>query len=258
MKNLLTSLFIATLMIALLGCQGENKGAEANSSDSLQGITSEVLKTLKVSDIVILDGNKPLECRGLRLRLLTAAPGAKIAVHSHENRPAILSVVSGKGMDVTSYHMDKGAKETVTIPYGQSYAEFNNIVHYADNLSKTDTLRLITFDFLDDGSDCDGKKYQQNLPALEQLKKDNDSFYANNSAHVEGAEYSSPIFYVPLADIKYPAGSATFKDRVLRTRKVTLEAGKSLPQQNYLNRPTYVFVLEGLWKLKKVHLKRKL
>ena len=243
LKDLILTFFVAVLIITSASAQIENTPL---------GVTSEVLKTLKVSDIVIPEGNKPIECRGLRLRRLDVVPGGKIPVHSHENRPAILSIVSGEGMDVSSYSMeDEDEEKLVTVPYATSYAEFNGIVHYAVNLSSSDTLKLITFDFLDNGSLCNGNKYAEKLELFDKLKTEENPFYINNSTHVEGAEVSTSIFYVPLSDINFPEGSTTLNERTLRTRKIKIKSGNSLPEQNYLNRPTYIYVLEGALEIQK-------
>ncbi|MCH5598893.1 cupin domain-containing protein [Niabella ginsengisoli] len=244
MKNILATSLFSSLLFTLIGCQSGKTGGEVNHEDSLKGITSEVLKTVNIADVVIPEGNKPLECRSMRLRLFTLTPGGEIGLHSHENRPAILSAVKGVGMDVFAFSENETEANTpVTLKYGESYAK-PGAIHYAINLSKTDTLNLITFDLLDNGSECNGVKYPQNTPVLERIKKENHPFYAK-APKSEEDEFSLPIFDVPVSTITFKEGKAGLKNRMLRTRKITLDGGASIPSQNYENRPSYIFVMEG-------------
>lgn len=219
----------------------ENKdeliGTQANADKK---ITSVMVGDLKISDIVILEGNKPLDCRNLRLRRLDVFPGADVGIHSHENRPALLSVARGKGAEMYAYK-----HEPVKVPYGESYKEYNNIVHYALNLGKTDTLSIITFDLLDDGATCNNQSYGQHTPLFDKMKATNDSFFVNAPKFSTKAEISRPIYSTPVQSIQFPEGSASLQERHLRVRKVTMEAGATTGIENYSNRPTYIMGLEG-------------
>jgi len=201
------------------------------------GIKSEVLNTLKISDIHLPDGNKPLTCRKLRFRTVDVKPGSFINLHSHENRPAMLGVTKGTAIVHPYQH------KPVTLHIGDSYKEYAN-VHYARNGSKTEMLTMTTFDLLDDGTPCKGVTYPQNTPLLKKLKADQDSFYVS-APKAGGLEKSNPVYKHNVSDIQFSNSSDKLTDRVMRVRKVTLSAGTSVPEQDFSNRPTYLLVLDG-------------
>ncbi|QKN79848.1 hypothetical protein [Scandinavium goeteborgense] len=205
----------------------------------IEGATSVTTKEFKVSDVLLPNGNKPISCRSLRLRSLDVIPDGKIGIHSHENRPAILSVVEGEGMQVSAWH-----RQPVKVGYGESYAELNNIVHYAVNLSKTRQLTLTTFDLLDNGKECNGKTYPQNIPLEGKLKDTHDKFF--ESAPKGGNdETNHPLYEVPFSKISLPAGAMPLDKRIMRARKVTLQPGVSLPIEDYRDRPSFIYILKG-------------
>lgn len=237
------TLFGALLIVMFLTSfksSRENLSAISNKSIGDSTITSVTVGDLKISDIVVLEGNKPLDCRNLRLRRLDVFPGADVGIHSHENRPALLSVARGKGAEMHAYK-----HEPIEVPYGASYKEYNNIVHYALNLDKSDTLSIITFDLLDDGASCGSMTYPQYTPLFDQMKSSNDPFYINAPKFSTKAEVSYPIYSSPIQDIKFPEGTASLQDRHLRVRRVTMEVGATTGMQDYANRPTYIMGLEG-------------
>lgn len=231
------------IVVFLTGFSSPDKIMHTISAEAVADstITSITVGDLKLSDIHILEGNKPLDCRNLRLRRLDVFPGADVGIHSHENRPALLSVARGEGAEMHAYQ-----HEPVVVPFGESYREFNKIVHYAINLGKTDTLSIITFDLLDDGDTCSNQTYPQHIPLFDKMKASNDPFYANAPKFSTKAEVSYPIYSTPIRDIKFPEGTASLQDRHLRVRRVTMEAGATTGMQDYANHPTYVMGLEGI------------
>lgn len=233
-KILGCALALATLSI---GCNSTDQKSE--NAEAGKNVSSELVGDLKISDIVILDGNKPLECRSLRLRRLDVFPGADVGIHSHENRPALLSVAQGAA------EMHAYQSEPVKVPYGEAYKEYNNIVHYALNLGKTDTLSIITFDLLDDGATCDNKSYPQHTPLFDKMKASQDPFFVNAPKFSTKAEVSYPIYSTSVQEIKFPQGKASLSERHLRVKRITMEAGATTGVQDYTNRPTYIMGLEG-------------
>lgn len=107
--------------------------------------TSVELATIPIPEIVVPDYGKPLLERRMRVRRLDVIPGGVVGVHSHENRPAILFILKGS---VTFYENTRD--EPYVLNEGEAISEFNNLVHYAVNNSKTEMLQILTFDLLDD------------------------------------------------------------------------------------------------------------
>ncbi len=226
--------FIITSSLVVNICQAETMAAQVKLPD---GVKSEVLNTLKISDIHLPEGNKPLTCRALRFRTVDVKPGSHIDLHSHENRPAMLGVTRGTSIVHPYQH------QPVTLHVGDSYKEYAN-VHYARNGSETDMLTMTTFDLLDDGSPCNGVTYPQNTPLLDKLKAGHDKFYVD-APKKGGLEKSNPVYSHNVNDIQFSDKSDKLTDRVMRVRKVTLPAGTALPEQDFSNRPTYLLVLDG-------------
>lgn len=232
-KNYKLALFSVSFLVAGLSMSNIASAAWP------EGMTSVTTKEFKISDIHIPKGNKPILCRSMRLRSLDVIPDGQIGIHSHENRPAILTVVDGSGMRVSAWH-----KPDVDVKYAESYAELNNIVHYAVNLSAMEQLTLTTFDLLDNGKACNGKIYPQNTPQATKLKKNKDPFFL--SAPKGGAdEKNNPLYEVPLSDIHLPKGAVPLSERIMRARKVTLQPGMTVPKQDYRNTPSFLYVIKG-------------
>lgn len=215
-------------------CQAATMAAQNKLPD---GVKSEVLNTLKISDIDLPEGNKPLLCRSLRFRTVDVEPGSHIDLHSHENRPAMLGVSQGTSIVHPYQH------QPVILHVGDSYKEYKN-VHYARNGSKTDKLTMTTFDLLDDGSPCNGMTYPQNTPLLDKLRSSHNQFYID-APKTGGLEKSNPVYSHKISKIRFSDKSTKLTDRVMRVRKVSLAAGVSLPIQDFSNRPTYLLVLDG-------------
>lgn len=235
-----TLAFIMTSSFAYNICQAETVNTKSTVPD---GVKSEILNTLKISDINIPEGNKPLTCRELRFRTVDVKPGSHIDLHSHENRPAMLGVTRGTSIVYPYQH------QPVTLHIGDSYKEYANL-HYARNGSKTEMLTMTTFDLLDDGSPCNGVTYPQNTPLLDKLKKEHDPFYVN-APKKGGLEKSNPVYSHNVRDLQFSEKIDTLKDRVMRVRKVTLSAGAELPVQDFSNRPAYILVLDGVLSVEK-------
>lgn len=216
--------------------QAETAGANTGSQLPA-GVKSEVLNTLKVADIHLPTGNKPLTCRALRFRTVDVQPGSHIDLHSHENRPAMLGVTRGSAIVYPYQH------EPVTLHIGDSYKEYANL-HYAINGSATEMLTMTTFDLLDDGSSCNGVTYPQHTPLLDKLKAEQAKYYVD-APKKGGMEKSNPVYSHKVYDIHLPKQSAGLVERIMRVRKVSLEKGVALPQQDFSNRPTYLLVLDG-------------
>jgi quercetin dioxygenase-like cupin family protein len=113
--------------------------------------SSQELAFINIPDIIVPEGKKPLMQRKMRCRVLTCSPGGVIGLHSHENRPAILYVLQGRGEErSTAFDGIKQWEE------GDCFAEYNNLQHWVKNLSDIEELKILTFDLLDDGTPCRG------------------------------------------------------------------------------------------------------
>lgn len=239
-----TVLASALLGLLAVGCK-EAVPEQKPTAAAPPSIKNETLVELKIPEIKFLEGNKPLDCRLFRLRILDLGPGKKVGIHSHENRPGALSIAGGKGMTVYAYN-----HPSVEVPYGGSYKGYNDIVHYATNSSETEVLSIMTSDFLDDGSPCEGKTYAQHTPIGDRIKAENDPFYANAPQTAEEDEVNHEYFRTHLRELKLPEGKAPLQDRSLRIRKVTLGEGATTGTQDYANRPTYIMNLQGTAEVK--------
>ncbi len=228
-------------MMSVMTFAGFTTNQSHAQNEVSQGIDNQLLVELKLPDIKLPHGNKPLECRLFRIRILDIKPGKEVGVHSHENRPGALSIAGGTGMKVYAYNYDP-----VDVMLGGSYKAYNDIVHYAANLSETKPLSIMTTDLLDDGSECNGKKYPQYTPILDGLKTEKNPFFATAPQTAEENETNHEYFRTPVSDIKIPEGKTPLAQRSLRVRKVTLEPGASIDQQDYANRPSYIMNLEGV------------
>ncbi|MGR7527146.1 hypothetical protein ACU6ZM_23565 [Klebsiella aerogenes] len=231
-----STLAFAVLSVLIAGsCQAKTMSTQNKLPE---GVKSEVLNTLKISDIHLPEGNKPLICRSLRFRTVDVKPGSHIDLHSHENRPAMLGVTRGTSIVHPYQH------QPVTLHVGDSYKEYAN-VHYARNGSKTDMLTMTTFDLLDDGTPCNGVTYPQHTPLLDKLKSNHDRYYVD-APKTGGLEKSNPVYSHKVSEIVFSDKNAKLTDRIMRVRKVSLAAGASLPVQDFSNRPTYLLVLDGV------------
>ncbi|QDH78541.1 hypothetical protein FKX85_05645 [Echinicola soli] len=233
-------LLTASIAICTMFAYGQKSPSKYGKSQ----ITTKVVGEIKISDVKLPEGNKPLELRSLRMRKLDVFPAGIVGIHSHENRPAILGIIQGKGLGVRSYKepMEEAAFSEATL-------EYNSFIHYAYNLSKTDTLRIITFDLLDDGSKQNNQIYPQHMPLFEKLKADEDPFYVF-APKLFDHEISTQLHSTNIQDIKFPKGKATFLERHLRIRRVTMPAGATTGVQNYSNLPSYIIVLKGTVEVK--------
>ncbi|HCR1139873.1 TPA: hypothetical protein OMU28_002084 [Klebsiella aerogenes] len=235
MKSKYSPLAFIMLSVFTAGfCQAETMPVQRSLPD---GVKSEVLNTLKIADIHLPEGNKPLTCRSLRFRTVDVKPGSYIDLHSHENRPAMLGVSRGTSIVHPYQH------QPVTLHIGDSYKEYRN-VHYARNGSESDMLTMTTFDLLDDGSPCNGVTYPQHTPLLDKLRSEHNKFYVD-APKTGGLEKSNPVYSHKVSEIVSSDKNTRLTDRVMRVRKVSLAAGVSLPVQNFSNRPTYLLVLDG-------------
>lgn len=231
-----STLAFAVLSVLIAGsCQAKTMSTQNKLPE---GVKSEVLNTLKISDIHLPEGNKPLICRSLRFRTVDVKPGSHIDLHSHENRPAMLGVTRGTSIVHPYQH------QPVTLHVGDSYKEYAN-VHYARNGSKTDMLTMTTFDLLDDGTPCNGVTYPQHTPLLDKLKSNHDRYYVD-APKTGGLEKSNPVYSHKVSEIVFSDKNAKLTDRIMRVRKVSLAAGASLHVQDFSNRPTYLLVLDGV------------
>ncbi|KRG71183.1 hypothetical protein [Pseudoxanthomonas dokdonensis] len=234
-RSIIRSLVPLAALSAFAASSSANEAAT-----SKPGVDNQILVELKIPDIKFPAGNKPLECRKFRVRILDLKPGKEVGIHSHENRPGALSIAGGEGMTVHAYNY-----APVDVPFGGSYKGYNDIVHYAVNLSQTETLSIMTSDLLDDGTECNGKTYPQYTPLMDGLVKENHPFYANAPQTLEEDEVNHEYFRTLLQDIKIPAGKSPLAERSLRVRKVTLAPSASVGVQDYANRPTYIMNFEG-------------
>lgn len=115
---------------------------------------STELASINIPDVIVPAWGKPLLERRMRCRLLECHPGGTIAIHSHENRPAILYVLQGVGEE----HTNK-SDTPVVWKEGDCYAEYNDVEHWVKNLSDKAPLRVLTFDLLDDDNVKPGSKH---------------------------------------------------------------------------------------------------
>jgi quercetin dioxygenase-like cupin family protein len=65
--------------------------------------------------------------RQLRLRTVTLAPGGVVALHSHNGRPAVATVMQG----TLTEHRDNGV--VVERKQGESWTEGKEVTHWAEN-----------------------------------------------------------------------------------------------------------------------------
>lgn len=236
-NKIILSIVLSLSVAANISYAADSVSPITMTQSTPRGVKTELLEQLKISDIHLPAGNKPLECRTLRYRTVDVKPGSYIRLHSHENRPALLGVIAGTSVIYPYGH------DPITVKVGGVYKEYKNI-HYARNGSQSERLTMTTFDLLDDGSPCKGITYPQNTPLLDRLEKAKDPFVV--SAPTDGSgEKTNPIYKHKISDMHFPAGSASFGDRVLRIRKVTLSPAVTLPHQDYSNRPAYLMVLDG-------------
>jgi len=243
LKTKILAGLLAGIGLISFNCAAKDATAPAAASQ----IKNQVLIELKIPDIKFPEGNKPLDCRQFRVRILDVAAGKAVGIHSHENRAGALSIAGGKGMTVYAYNY-----APVTVPFGGSYKAYNDIVHYATNSSKTETLSIMTSDFLDDGKSCDGKTYPQHTPIADGLKVEKHPFFVNAPQTKEEDEVDHEYFRTQLRDVKLPDGKAALSERSLRIRRVTLDKGASVGVKDYANRPSYIMNLNGIIDVKNV------
>jgi len=89
----------------------ENKGVSVSQPTAID-LTNEV------------DG---VAGRQLRMRTVTLAPGGVVALHSHNGRPAVATVVQG----TLTEHRDNG--EVMERHQGDSWTEGKDVTHWAEN-----------------------------------------------------------------------------------------------------------------------------
>ena len=87
-------------------------------------------KGVSVSQPTALDLTNEVDSvagRQLRMRTVTLAPGGVVALHSHNGRPAVATVVQG----TLTEHRDNG--EVVERHQGDSWTEGKDVTHWAEN-----------------------------------------------------------------------------------------------------------------------------
>jgi len=100
-------------------------------------MASTVLGTMSLAGYpdVLKDGE-------LRVREVVLEPGARIAVHSHESRPAIVYVIEG---EVVEHRSD--SKDPVIRRQGDVYFEGADVVHWLENTS-SNRVRALAVDII--------------------------------------------------------------------------------------------------------------
>ena len=91
-----------------------------------QSVDQTLLATIDLAKAVARPGD-----RELRLSRVTVAPHGHIGLHSHEDDPTVVYVVSG----VLTNHHDDGTTNEVRA--GEAFAEFGPKSHWVENVGST-------------------------------------------------------------------------------------------------------------------------
>lgn len=130
----------AALFVTLLALAGPAMAGSCPADKivpSGQGQAESKAKAVGVSDVVVasIDPSKEpvgIQDRLFRLRKLTILPGGVVPWHSHGDRPALITIVSGAIVEYSS---------TCAVPIlhkaGESTAETHVTMHWWKNLGKT-------------------------------------------------------------------------------------------------------------------------
>ena len=146
MKRLVTTAsFLALLGAAAPALAGSCPADKVVPSG--QGQAKSDAKAVGVTDVVVTSidvGKEPaaIQDRLFRLRKLTVQPGGIVPWHSHGDRPALITIVTGQIVEYSS---------TCTVPIihkaGESTAETHMTSHWWKNLGKTPVV-LFSADLL--------------------------------------------------------------------------------------------------------------
>ena len=113
--------------------------------------TDATLSFIDLNEVTLPEGSAPLEKRHLRFRRVDVGPGGIVPYHSHENRPAILFVMSGEIIEYNSRH-----EKPRTHKSGSIIAEFGDVWHWWKNDS-SDPVVIYAADLAELESCVDGE-----------------------------------------------------------------------------------------------------
>jgi quercetin dioxygenase-like cupin family protein len=135
--------------IALAGsCPADKMMTDATKSVSFKpsGVTDKVLTTIDLSkESLKADGRK------FRLRKLEVQPGGIVPWHSHEDRPALIYIVSGT---ITEYASNCAVP--IVHKAGEAAGESRGLAHYWKNTGNS-VVVLISADILNEPVEKDPK-----------------------------------------------------------------------------------------------------
>jgi quercetin dioxygenase-like cupin family protein len=148
-KLALSGCLAAIVFATLARSQDGSPSASSESDDRVarETVLEGPTETTGIETSVI--GSVPLEsyvatlgASNLRAREVVVAPGAKIAVHAHDERPAIARVPEG---EIVEHRSDS---ETPLIRRrGDTYFEGPGVIHWVENVSSS-PARVFTVDIL--------------------------------------------------------------------------------------------------------------
>jgi quercetin dioxygenase-like cupin family protein len=110
---------------ALIFCAGYAAG-QLHAPHGDERVDQTLLATIDLAKAVTQPGD-----RELRLNRVTVAPHGHIGLHSHEDDPTVVYVVSG----VLTNHHDDGTTNEVRA--GEAFAEFGPKSHWVENAGST-------------------------------------------------------------------------------------------------------------------------
>jgi quercetin dioxygenase-like cupin family protein len=110
---------------AIVFCAGFAAGQQSAPHGD-QMVEQTLLTTIDLAKVVTRPGD-----RELRLSRVTVAPHGRIGLHSHEDDPTVVYVVSG----VLTNHHDDGTTNEVRA--GEAFAEFGPKSHWVENAAST-------------------------------------------------------------------------------------------------------------------------
>jgi quercetin dioxygenase-like cupin family protein len=153
-RTAFSTLTVASLMTASLGAMsgvanaGTCPAGQATTNGQKPGATAHKDVTDKViASIDLADEAPKLRDHKFRLRQLVVQPGGVVAWHSHEERPAIIYIVSGSIVEYAST-----CAVPITHKAGDVARETHTTKHWWKNTSKKPTVLLST-DILHDKMD---------------------------------------------------------------------------------------------------------
>lgn len=119
--------FIVIVSVAVVGwtAPAHSQEVEQGAPTQSTGIDSTVLGAIPLEEFF-----EALKGRNLRAREVVLLPGAKIAVHKHDRRPALVYVLEG---EVVEHRSD--SEEPVIRRQGDIYFEPFGVVHWLENVS---------------------------------------------------------------------------------------------------------------------------